>query len=423
VGTVVGGEGERPWHPALVNAAALLEDGAVRGLWGKGELAADDVNFEPRWFVPAAPALLLELGGRRVRVLISRDLAATTPAAVGGADLAVCLAAWPYHRGVFARRLELLRRLAMPAVLVNACGGSDELIFDGASFAVAGNGELLARLEPFAEQSLVVDLDAAGAALAEPLAAEAELFAALTVGVRDFALKNRVPRLFVGLSGGIDSALVAVLAAAAVGPERVTAVAMPSRYTDERSTACARQLASALGIAFELVPIEPLHVATEELLGSLLAEGTGAENVQARLRSMILMAHVNRYGGLLLNTSNKTELALGYGTSCGDLAGTLCPIADLTKTEVMALARWVEEERGVIPDFVLQRPPTAELAPGQVDPFDYQVVAPAMETLVRGNRSDAAMRRSEAKRWQLGVVLKVSEKAFGTGRLIPITRR
>jgi NAD+ synthase (glutamine-hydrolysing) len=200
-------------------------------------------------------------------------------------------------------------------------------------------------------------------------------------------------------------------------------VAIPSRYTDPRSTACARELAGALGIGFEMVDLEPLHAAAEATLGGLLEGGTTAENVQARLRAMILMSYVNRHGGMLLNTSNKTELALGYATLYGDMAGTLCPIADLTKPEVIALARWIDTARGSMPRFILERPPSAELKPDQVDPFDYATVAPAVERLVQDNRSDLALRRSEHKRWQMGVILKVSQKSFGTGRMIPITRR
>ncbi len=252
---------------------------------------------------------------------------------------------------------------------------------------------------------------------------EADVYRALVLGVRDFAQKNRLERAFLGLSGGIDSALVAIIAAEALGPERVTAVAIPSRYTDPRSTACARDLAQALGIHFEVIELEPLHAAAEQTLGGLLDGGSAAENVQARLRATILMGFVNRYGGLLLNTSNKTESALGYGTLYGDMAGTLCPIADLTKPQVYALARWIQAQRGVIPQHILDRPPSAELKPDQVDPFDYDVVGPAMERLVQANRSDAALRRSEHKRWQMGVVLKVSAKSFGSGRLMPITRR
>jgi NAD+ synthase (glutamine-hydrolysing) len=172
-----------------------------------------------------------------------------------------------------------------------------------------------------------------------------------------------------------------------------------------------------------VVELERLHVAAEETLGDLLEAGTTAENVQARLRAMILMSFVNRYGGVLLNTSNKTELALGYGTLYGDMAGTLCPIADVTKPEVVALAHWISSVRGVIPRFILERPPSAELKPDQVDPFDYPEVAPAMERFVQENLSNPALRRSEHKRWQMGVILKVSPKSFGTGRMIPITRR
>jgi NAD+ synthase (glutamine-hydrolysing) len=243
------------------------------------------------------------------------------------------------------------------------------------------------------------------------------------LGIRDFAHKNRLERAFVGLSGGIDSALVAVLAAAALGPERVTALALPSRYTDPRSTACARVLANKLGLQFEVVALESLHQAAETTLGPLLKCGTTAENVQARLRGLILMSFVNRYGGMLLNTSNKTELALGYATLYGDMAGTVCPLADVTKPEVYALAHWLNTQREVIPPYILTRPPSAELRPDQVDPFDYPIVAPEVERLVQSHRSNPALRRSEHKRWQMGVILKVSEQAFGTGRLIPITRR
>jgi len=200
-------------------------------------------------------------------------------------------------------------------------------------------------------------------------------------------------------------------------------VAIPSRYTDPRSTESARELAANLGIQFEVVDLEHLHRAAENTLGDLLQDGTGAENIQARLRAMILMSFVNRHSGMLLNTSNKTELSLGYSTLYGDTAGILCPIADLTKSDVAALASWIGAERGVMPRFILERPPTAELCPDQVDPFDYGKVSTSMEQLVRENRGNEAMKRSEYKRWQMGVILKVSEKAFGSGRLIPISRR
>jgi NAD+ synthase (glutamine-hydrolysing) len=212
----------------------------------------------------------------------------------------------------------------------------------------------------------------------------------------------------------------------------VTGLALPSRHTDPRSTESALELAAGLGIGFEVVPLEPLHAAARDALAGVLdgaLEGTVDENLQARLRMLVLTSLVNRRGGLLLNTSNKTELSLGYGTLYGDMAGTLSVLGDVTKPTVYALARWVAEHRAPIPPFILDRPPTAELRPDQVDPFDYPTVAPAVESLVRGEHPDldtAPLRRmlhaSEHKRWQHGVVLKVSDRAFGSGRMMPITR-
>ncbi|MGD8625636.1 MAG: NAD+ synthase [Anaerolineae bacterium] len=419
-----------PHHPGLYNAAVLLDGGEMQLVAAKRLLPAYDVFFEPRWFLPGPGLPPLRLAGRSVGFLVCEDLwdegYDLHPAAdqlAAGADLLVCLSASPYHRQIMVERLHHARRPGCPLVYVNLCGANDELIFDGRSFALDGQGEVIARLAAFEEEVRVVDLNEAPSLPPADGDPEEELYQALVLGVRDFARKNGLARAFLGLSGGVDSAVVAIVAAEALGPERVTAVAIPSRYTDPRSTANARELAAALGIGFAVVELERLHAEAEVTLGDLLAKGTAAENVQARLRAMILMAFVNRHGGMLLNTSNKTELALGYSTIYGDMAGGLGPIADLTKPEVVALAHWLDARRGIIPPFVLERPPSAELRPDQVDPFDYARVAPAMERLVRENRSDRALRRSEHKRWQMGVVLKVSPKAFGTGRLIPITRR
>jgi len=231
----------------------------------------------------------------------------------------------------------------------------------------------------------------------------------------------------------------AVIAAEALGKECVTGVAIPSRFTDPRSTESARELAKSLGIGFEVVELGSLHKQAEVTLGKLLEGGSTAENMQARLRMMILMSYVNHHGGFLVNTSNKTELTLGYSTLYGDMAGAISPLGDLTKPEVYALARWIngkdegrrmkdergkmKEERGVIPQFVMERKPSAELRENQVDPFDYEKISPEMEALVRNNQGNAAMRASEHKRWQMGLVLKVSDKSFGRGRLMPITRK
>jgi NAD+ synthetase len=267
------------------------------------------------------------------------------------------------------QRLFHARRQQAPLLYVNLSGGNDELVFDGCSFAIDENGHVTALLAAFEEEVRVVDLEDAQPISVDDEVPEEQLYRALVLGVRDFARKNRLERAFLGLSGGIDSSVVAAIAAEAMGPAQVTAVTIPSRYTDPRSTTCARELAQALGIRLDVVELERLHGAAEETLGDLLGEGTTAENVQARLRAMILMSFVNRYGGLLLNTSNKTELTLGYATIYGDMAGTLCPIADVPKPEVVALARWLNSDRNVIPAFTLERPPTAELQPHQVDPL------------------------------------------------------
>jgi NAD+ synthase (glutamine-hydrolysing) len=430
VGTLMPG-GKHPHnHPGLYNAAVLLNGGEVKLAAAKRLLPAHDVFYAPRWFVAGSAQPPITVANRRVGVLMGDDLQdegheihPATDLRAAGADLLVCLAASPYHRKIMAQRLDRARRPRSPLIYVNLCGGNDELIFDGRSFAVDQHGDITAQLNGFEKDVQIIDLDESMPIKPEDASPEKEVYQALVLGVRDFVHKNQIERAFLGLSGGIDSATVATIAAEALGPSRVTAVAMPSRYTDPRSTTCARELALALGIGFEVVELEPLHAATEAALGDLVAAGTAAENVQARIRAMILMGFVNRYGGVLLNTSNKTELALGYGTVCGDTAGTLCPIADLTKPEVYALAHWIDAQRGVIPKYTLERPPSAELKPDQVDPFDYDEVGPAMERLVQENRSNPILRRTEHKRWHMGVILKVSEKSFGTGRMIPITRR
>lgn len=430
VGTLMPASHRPPHHPGLYNAAALLHGGTVRLVAAKRLLPAYDVFFEPRWFLPGPALPPVTVAGEQVGFLVCEDLwdeghdvQPPVELLTAGAEMLICISASPYRRQVMEERLYHARRPRCPLAYVNLCGANDELIFDGQSFAISSTGDVIARLVGFEEEVRIVDLKNDVALEPVDENPEQELYRALVLGVRDFARKNRLGHAFLGLSGGVDSAVVATIAAEALGPDRVTAVAIPSRYTDPRSTTCAQELAQALDIHFRVVELEWLHTVAEKTLGDLLAGGTSAENVQARLRAMILMSFVNRHGGLLLNTSNKTELALGYATIYGDMAGTLCPIADVTKPEVVALAHWIDSVRGVIPHFILERPPSAELRPDQVDPFDYPTVAPAMERLVQQNRSNPALRRSEHKRWQMGVVLKVSRKAFGTGRLIPITRR
>ena len=459
VGTVTASGHHPPNHPGLYNAAVLLRGGDIQLVAAKRLLPSYDVYFEARWFLPGPPSSPVTVANRRggstrIGVLICEDLwdegyDIHPPADLlaAGADVLIGISASPFRRGTLTQRLHHMRRPRCPLVYVNLVGSNDELIFDGRSFVLDGEGNVLVQLPAFEEAVQIVNLDNSRitnyesrielpkSSIELPVSSfqnlkseiqnsEAELFHALVLGIRDFAHKNGIPRAFLGLSGGIDSAVTAIIAAEALGPECVTAVAIPSRYSDPRSTSSARELAEALGIGFEVVELESLHAAAENALSDLLAHGTAAENVQARLRALVLMTYVNRYGGMLLNTSNKTELALGYGTLYGDMAGTLCPIADLTKPEIYALAAWIQETYDkVIPQFIIERPPTAELKPDQIDPFDYPKISPVVERLIQENRSNAAIRRSEHKRWHMGVVLKVSEKAFGTGRMIPITRR
>jgi NAD+ synthase (glutamine-hydrolysing) len=446
VGSIARAPSRTPLHPGLVNVAAVLEGGRVRETIAKRLLPVYDVFLEPRWFVPGPPSVSVEVAGAKVGLLVCEDLwdegypeSPGDDLVAAGAETLVCIAASPFRAGVYERRFTLAGRHGVPLVFVNHVGATDELIFDGGSFVADATGRVVEALPRFSESVTIVDLARdLDAPVDVPRASEAEeLFRALVLGVRDFALKNGSRHAWLGLSGGVDSALVACIAREALGPDKVTGVALPSRFSDPRSTETAAELARALGIGFEVRELEPLHAAAETALADLLAGERGevaAENVQARLRALVLMALVNARGGMLLNTSNKTELALGYGTLYGDMAGTLAVLGDLTKPQVYDVARWYDGGRGTIPAFILERPPSAELKADQVDPFDYPRVSPVVEALVTNTpvppgtpddevtRYRRLIRAAEHKRWQAGIVLKVSEKAFGTGRLIPVTR-
>lgn len=423
----------RPRHPSLFNAALLLHKGEVRLAQAKRLLPTYDLFLEGRWFLPGTTAPPLPFGEERAGLLICEDLwqegypvQPVDEARAAGASVLFSLNASPFRPGAMARRLALARATGLPIVYVNAVGANDELVLDGGSFAMDGAGRLVARLPRFEEAVDIVDLH--GAPIEEPTEDLETLRQALVAGIRGFARKNGLRRAVLGLSGGVDSALVLVLACEALGPSRVTALALPSRFTDPRSTESAEALARHLGCRFEVQPIEPLHAAAEALLGPGPAGDTTLENVQARLRMLLLMARVNREGGMLLNTSNKTELALGYSTLYGDMAGALAPIGDLGKHTVYTLARHV----GGIPDFILDRPPTAELRPDQVDPFDYARVGPEVDAgLARAAGLPGAalpeelarrLRAAEHKRWQGTIILKMSDAAIGSGRLMPVTR-
>ncbi|MEW6085476.1 MAG: NAD(+) synthase [Chloroflexota bacterium] len=416
-------------HPSLNNIAYLMRNGEMKAAQIKQLLPVYDVFYEPRWFLPGAKTLPpIDIAGTKVGVLICEDMwdeeYPVHPGAdlkAAGAEAFVCISASPYRRGAGEGRVYHAKRQGLPLAFVNLVGANDEVIFDGGSFVLGGE-----RLKMFEEEARVVEIGEERGKKEGgewKVESEEEVFKALVLGLRDFANKNGLKHAFIGLSGGIDSSVVAVIAAEALGSDDVTGVAIPSRFTDTRSTESARELAERLGIGFEILELEKMHKAAEQTLGVERSGGVAGENIQARLRMIILMSFVNQRGGFLINTSNKTELTLGYGTLYGDLAGTISPLGDLTKPEVYALARWINVGRDVIPPFVMNRKPSAELRLDQVDPFDYSTISPEVEALVRKNQSNAAMRTSEHKRWQAGVILKVSGKSLGRGRLMPITRK
>ena len=451
---------------SLYNAAALLADGKIAAVHLKTLLPTYDVFDETRYFEPGPPPRPLPLDGQRAGVTVCEDL--WDPDALGrqlyaadpvgnlvqqGIDILINISASPYQLGKNALRRELLcrqaRRMDKPIVYVNQVGGNDELIFDGASCVVDREGRLIAQCQDFQEQLLVVDLAGGGQ---EPLGqvrqGMASLKAALELGLRDYVRKCGFSKVVLGLSGGIDSALVATLAADALGAENVTGVAMPSRFSSQHSISDAQALAEHLKIRLELIPIEPMHHAYEQALAKVFAGLTPdstEENVQARVRGATVMALSNKFGWLALATGNKSELSTGYCTLYGDMCGGLSPIGDVPKTIVYELSRHINAVAGYdrIPEGTLLKPPSAELKPDQTDqdtlpPYDVldaileryieqemnvtQIVAHGFDPQVV-QRVVRMVDFSEYKRRQAAPVLKVTSRAFGVGRRIPIAQR
>ena len=471
-------EGAPP--PGLYNAVALVDGGRLAAVGRKSLLPTYDVFDETRYFLPsnASTSVPAAAMGLRVGLSVCEDIwndkrfwdrprYARDPIAdlvAGGAGLVLNVSASPYALGKPELRERMLSAAALahgtPVAYVNQVGGNDSLVFDGGSMLVGPGGRVLARAPLFEEALLVADLDgghvqllgADGSPRPVPAAPEsspdgqaAEVFQALVLGVRDYVRKCGFKSAVIGLSGGIDSALTAAVAAVALGPERVTGVAMPSRYSSDHSREDARILAERLGIAFREVPIEPMHATYLASLGSAFGHAPGdltEQNVQARIRGQILMAISNETGALLLSTGNKSELAVGYCTLYGDMAGGLAVIGDVPKTLVYRVSRAFNRAvgRDAIPERTLVKPPSAELKPGQVDqdslpPYDVldDILAayveerlPVADIVRRGHPEDLVRRvirmvnGSEYKRRQAAPVLKVTGKAFGEGRRLPI---
>ena len=454
---------DSPGKP-LENAAALLSGGAVAGIYVKTLLPTYDVFDEMRYFRPGPTPKPLTFNGRRIGVSICEDLwdrpalgAAlyqSDPIAHlrdAGAEIIINMSASPFQLGKVALREDLVRRQAertkTPIIYVNQVGGNDELIFDGASLAVGADGEILARCKSFHEDLLVIDTDTEGGRCEQVGSDVEQLAAALKLGLRDYVHKCGFRSVVLGLSGGIDSAVVAAIAAEAIGAENVLALAMPSRYSSNHSLADARRLAENLGIQMLTLPIDPIHIAYEQAVAGNLPEDrpdTTDQNIQARIRGNLIMAFSNACGHLPLATGNKSELATGYCTLYGDMTGGLAVIGDVPKTMVYQLAGHLNETVGnCIPENILTKPPSAELKPDQRDqdklpPYDlldailsrYIEREQSADEIISAGLDAEVVRRvlnmvalAEYKRRQAAPVLKVTACAFGPGRRMPIACR
>jgi NAD+ synthase (glutamine-hydrolysing) len=470
----------KPFH----NVSALLDRGRVRALAKKTLLPTYDVFDEGRYFEPGDGCVVLPFRGERIGLPICEDLwndkdfwrarrlYHDDPGETllrRGATLVVAISASPFSEGKPRLRRRMLARYArdgrVPVVYLNLVGGNDELVFDGGSVVVDDRGRIAARAALFEEDFLVVDVSrgADGRARVVPVGGGLPAFSgdetdgesveslrrALVLGIRDYAGKCGFSSAVLGLSGGIDSALVAALAVEALGAGNVTGLAMPSPYSSGGSLADARALAENLGIRFETVPIGKLFDDARASLAPLftgLPEDVTEENVQSRLRGLLLMAVSNKMGALVLTTGNKSELAVGYCTLYGDMCGGLAPISDLPKMRVYAVARHLNARAGraLIPESSLTKAPSAELRPGQTDQDSlppYPLLDAILENLVERSLSPAAtarrtgaplslvtkiarqVDRAEYKRKQAAPGLRVSAKAFGSGRRIPIAQR
>ncbi len=452
-----------PWRDGgLRNAAVVAHDGHVVALRYKTLLPTYDVFDETRYFVAERAPRPVEVAGMRLGVTVCEDLWVEDGLPteghydidpldqLQGCDAILNLSASPFHAGKATLRRSLFAHRAAharaPVFFVNQVGGNDELLFDGHSMAMDSTGRLMGQGAAFAPDRVLVDTASAERLPFEPQAFEAQLDAALTMGVRDYASRCGFRSAVLGLSGGIDSAIVCVLAARALGPENVHAVAMPGPYSSGASLADARQLAENLGVNFEVLEIQPVYEAYRGVLAQRFegrAFDVTEENLQARTRGNLIMALSNKEGHLVLTTGNKSEVAVGYCTLYGDMAGGLAVIADVFKTEVFQLARWYNRERELIPSNIIERPPSAELAPDQTDEaslMPYGQLDPILERyledrwdpgdIVAEGHDPAAVKRavqlvlrSEYKRWQAAPGLRVSVHAFGSGRRHPLAQR
>ena len=438
----------------LYNSAVVLHQGAVLACYRKQALPNYGVFDEQRYFTAGKQPCVFEFNGTFIGLTICEDvwksgiIAATQQA---GAELLLTLNASPFNSGKIHQReaviCEQVKAAQIPLVYVNQVGGQDELIFDGASFVVDAAGDIVFRAEEFKEQISVVEFDGnrpVKTACAPPYTEISSEYQALVLGIKDYVRKNGFKGAILGLSGGIDSALVLALAVDALGADKVEAILMPSRYTQDMSNEDAVLEAQTLGVKYHTIPIEPAVNAFTGMLTEVFAGTTKdatEENIQARCRGVILMALSNKQGKLLLTTGNKSEMSVGYATLYGDMAGGFAPIKDVPKLLVYQLACYRNTLSEVIPERVITRPPSAELAPDQVDADSlppYEILDPILERYVEldqsaetiiaaGFRSEDVARaislvdKNEYKRRQSPPGIRITEKAFGRDRRYPIT--
>jgi len=473
------GKNEKLPGREVTNSLALLQRGKIVTTRTKTLLPTYDVFDEDRYFQPATENAPADFGGRKIALTICEDIwndedfwperryQHNPPVELveAGAQIIFNISASPWNLGKNQTRYDMLRSIALKTkravVFCNQVGGNDELIFDGASLVFDANGELLAQGKLFEEDFVVVELerrspdrpgstirDRADQEIGAPIhpCEEELIYKALVLGLRDYLQKCGFKSVVIGLSGGVDSAVTAVLAVAALGKDSVHGISLPSQFSSQHSLDDARVLAERLGIRYDVVPIQPAFETVKQTLKPAFAdraEDTTEENIQARLRAVMLMALSNKFGSLLLTTGNKSELAVGYCTLYGDMCGGLAVISDVPKTMIYRLAKWINREREIIPNSTITKPPSAELRPNQTDqdslpPYEvldaildlYVVQAKRASEIIAAGFEAATVCRvirlidfNEYKRRQAAPGLKVTTKAFGVGRRIPIAQK
>ena len=442
----------------VANAAAVIRGGEIVGVYHKVLLPNYGVFDEDRYFsVGSSPSQVWNIASVNVGISVCEDIwtddGPPIQQAAAGAQVLLNINASPFHRGKALDREQMLadraRQSNVSVVYLNLVGGQDELVFDGASVIVAADGTVVHRSPQFEEDLFVVDTPMAGepvtlgpvAPLLDPVE---ELHQALVVGLRDYVTKNGFGEVVIGLSGGIDSALTAAVAVDALGPEGVWGLSMPSRFSSQHSVDDARQLAENLGIRFDVAPMDAVYGSFLDTLATFFDGtefGVAEENLQARARGAILMALSNKFGPMVLATGNKSEMAAGYATLYGDMVGGYSVLKDVFKTQVYELARWRNKDTEVIPQNSIDKPPSAELRPDQKDTDSlppYEILDAVLERYVEEDVSAAAIvadgydselvrritrmvDRNEYKRRQAAPGVKVTTKAFGKDRRLPIT--